>query len=425
MPNRSLKILLFFGSLMICGVLIFQSYWLKETWRIKNEDFNTSVTKALRKVAEKLADVNKITLDKSNLVQKRKSNYYSVNVNSAIDAHILEDFLVREFDAASLNTLYEYAIYDCANDSLIHQNFCNLSQGPEYFQSSENLPKFDDLIYYFVVNFPDRERYLINDLKSNLLFSLLTVLSILFFMYAVWLVLKQQKVTDLQKEFINNMTHEFKTPISSIKIASEVILGHEAIKKDTRINKYAGIIKDQNERLNNQVEKVLNIARLEKDEFKLNLEKIELTSLLGKVMQTEKIKFENKGGDLILKTTLEDQYIYADKLHLTNVLTNILDNALKYCRDNPLVTILMTETKEHNVVSISDNGIGIDSDQVKKIFGKFYRVSTGNVHNVKGFGLGLYYVKNISDAHGWKLRIDTELKKGTNFIIEIPKYRDE
>jgi len=420
MPNRSLQAILILGSLVICGVLIFQSYWLIETWAVKNEEFHNTVTKSLREVAEKIADVNKITLDKTKLVQKRKSNYYSVSVNSAIDAHILEDFLVREFDKASLNTLFEYAIYDCANDSLIHRNYCNLTDGSGNFESTERLPKFDDLIYYFVVNFPERESYLINDLKWNLFFTLLTILSVFFFLYTVWLILRQQKVTGLQKDFINNMTHEFKTPISSIKIASEVLLKEEKISGDTRMQKYASIIKNQNERLNKQVEKVLNIARLEKDEFKLNLEKIELASFVGDIIKAEKIKFENKGGDLTFIVPLNDYYISADKLHLTNVVSNILDNAIKYCNTDPDVSVEIKQRGTKAKLSISDNGIGIDNDQWKKIYDKFYRVSTGNVHNVKGFGLGLYYVKNICDAHGWKMHVQSELNKGTTFNIELP-----
>lgn len=421
MANKSLKTILIFGSLIISGVLIFQSYWLLETWSIKNDEFHGSVLKSLRNVAEKIADLNKITLDKSNLVQKRKSNYYTVNVNSTIDAYILEDFLVQEFDKASLNTVFEYAIYDCVNDSLMHQNFCNLTTGSESFESSEKLRKFDDLPYYFVVNFPEKQQFLINDLRWNLIFSLLTILSVFFFLYTIWVILRQQKVTDLQKDFINNMTHEFKTPISSIKIASDVLLKDQNISTDKRMTKYASIIKDQNERLNNQVEKVLNIARLEKDEFKLNLEEIELNEFLNKICNAEKIKFENQNGNLIFNSLEKEIKIEADKLHFSNVVSNILDNALKYCEVDPQVELTLIEKSDKIIIKISDNGIGIDNDQIKKVFDKFYRVSTGNVHNIKGFGLGLYYVKNICNSHNWKVRVESTKSKGTDFKLEIPK----
>ncbi len=421
MPNQSIKLILILGSLAICGVMLFQSFWLIETWRIKNDEFDNMVIRSLRQVAVKIADVNKTELPKSNLIQKRSSNY-AVNVNSAIDANILEDFLIRTFDEASLNTVFEYAVYDCANDQLAYHNLCNLSTGQDNFIRSENLPKFDDLIYYFVVSFPKRDSYLINDLRSNIIFSLITILAVLMFMYAVWVILRQQKLTDLQKDFINNMTHEFKTPISSIKIASDVIIS-DSKGSQNRIKQYADIIKNQNERLNNQVEKVLNIARLEKDQFKLNLEPLDIVELIKRIISLEKIKFDDVNGVLSLNTNLKSSIIKADKLHLTNVLSNILDNALKYCINRPIIEITIEKVNKELHLSINDNGIGIKKENLKKIFEKFYRVSTGNIHDVKGFGLGLFYVKNICDAHNWKIDIKSEESIGTSFIIIFPENR--
>jgi len=421
MPKNSLRLILILGALAISGILFFQTYWLFESWSLKNQEFHISVNKALREVAYKIGEVNKSELPKSNLVQRRSSNYYSVNVNSAIDANILEDFLIREFDKAQLNTVFEYAVYDCENDELAYFNSCNLSDGSGEYKQSTDLPKFDDLIYYFVVKFPQKKSFLINDVSTSILFSILTMLAVLSFLYAIWVILRQQKVTDLQKDFINNMTHEFKTPISSIKIASDVLLSDEDIKNNPRTKQYAGIIKAQNERLNNQVEKVLNIARLEKDQFKLNLEKINLVDFLQRIVDQEKIKFESVEGQLSLITSLKDANIKADKLHFTNVLTNVLDNASKYSKSHPEVLLQLTKQEDTYLIEIVDNGIGMKKDQLKKIFNKFYRVSTGNVHDVKGFGLGLFYVKNICDTHGWKTIIDSDPGKGTNFKIEIPE----
>ena len=239
-------------------------------------------------------------------------------------------------------------------------------------------------------------------------------------MYAIWIILKQQRVTDLQKDFINNMTHEFKTPISSIKIASDVIIQDDQISKNPRIKKYASIIKDQNERLNNQVEKVLNIARLEKDQFKLKLEQVELVSFIRHIIKLEKIKIEEANGVIEFNSSINEAHIEADKLHLSNVISNIFDNAQKYCEDKPQIFVSLAQNKNVFNLEIKDSGIGIQKDQLKTIFDKFYRVSTGNVHNVKGFGLGLFYVKNICEAHGWKIQVDSEPNKWTNFTIEIP-----
>ena len=173
-----------------------------------------------------------------------------------------------------------------------------------------------------------------------------------------------------------------------------------------------------------QVEKVLNIARLEKDKFKLKKEKIELTEFVEDIVTVDRIKFEDQSGQLTFNTALQSAFIKADRLHLTNVLSNILDNALKYCNKNPVVKVNLKEGKNTYKLSVSDNGIGIEKDNYKKVFDKFYRVSTGNVHNVKGFGLGLYYVNNICEAHNWTMYIDSNTGEGTTFTIHIPKLKE-
>lgn len=406
-----------FGTLAIIGLLVFQGFWLTRSWDLKEQEFHYNVSKVLHQVAENIADYNEIELPKSKLIQKRSTNSYSVNVNSAIDANILEDYLVRAFTEASLKTDFEYAVYDCSNDEYQYSNYCNLTEQEDKEQTIENHPKFEELIYYFIVKFPSRKSYLINDLRIPLLFSLLTILSVLSFMYAIWVILRQKQVTDLQTDFINNMTHEFKTPISSIKLASDYLLKSEAITADQRLSKYADIIKEQNNRLNKQVEKVLNIARLEKDQFKLNKEEINLNTFIEKIISQEKIKFDACGGSILTAFGEDSTIIRADRLHLTNVISNILDNALKYCKNKPEVKLTLTKKGSKTLLSIADNGIGIPKDDLKKIFNKFYRISTGNVHDVKGFGLGLFYVNNICLAHDWDINIESELNIGTTVTI--------
>ena len=408
------------GTLAIIGLLVFQGFFLIRSWDLKEEEFHHNVSKVLHKVAEKIASHNQTELPKSKLIQRQSTNYYSVNVNSAIDANILEDYLVREFTEASMTIEFEYAVYDCANDEYLYSNYCNLSEQKDTEEISTSHPKFDDLIYYFVVKFPSKSSFLVNDFKVPLLFSLLTILSMLSFMYAIWVILRQQQMTDLQKDFINNMTHEFKTPISSIKLASDYLIKDSKVENDSRLAKYADIIKQQNIRLNNQVEKVLNIARLEKDQFKLNLEAVYLQPFLNKIVEQEQIKYEEQSGKISVDLSDKPIYVMADKLHFTNVISNILDNALKYCKENAMVNVSLVNKNDKALLHIEDNGIGIAKEDQKKIFNKFYRISTGNVHNVKGFGLGLFYVKNICDAHGWIISIDSKSGYGTKVNIELP-----
>lgn len=230
--------------------------------------------------------------------------------------------------------------------------------------------------------------------------------------------MRQERTSELQKDFINNMTHEFKTPISSIKIAADVFSKSEFVINDPRLARYAGIITEQNQRLNDQVEKVLNIARLEKDSFELKKEPIDIHSALRDIAKNESVRIENQSINLELDNEIME--IFADPLHFTNVITNIIDNAIKYSPGEPEITIKTERTPNTNIIQIIDQGIGIDKEKLKNIFDKFYRVSTGDVHNVKGFGLGLFYVKNICAAHGWVIDVKSEPNQGTTFIIKIP-----
>lgn len=425
MPSSSIRTIIVLGSLAIAGIIFIQGYWVSRTLDIKEEDFHQSATIALRQVAESISIYNKSELPKTELISRRSSNYYSVNVNSAIDANILEDYLFQEFEKASLNTVFEYAVYDCSTDNLVYGNICNINEDSQEFVKTENLPKFDDdLIYYFVVKFPSRGSYLVDSMRQSILFSLIAFLAIAFFAYAMWVILRQKQLTELQKDFINNMTHEFKTPISSIKIASDYIHSNLELKDNTRLVKYAEIIKTQNERLNNQVEKVLNIARLEKDQFDIKKTKVELVQLLESIVSNESLKLNSSEASIILNCSLAHATILADELHLTNVISTIIDNAFKYCDKTPKITVSLNEgNKNDYLLSIKDNGIGIKKEMQKKVFEKFYRIPTGNLHDVKGFGLGLFYVKNIIESAKWKIELESEEGNGSCFKIYIPKEK--
>lgn len=414
--------LVILGGLSIIGIIFVQAYWLLKTWDIKDKEFDQTVNIVLRNVAERMATFNKTILPKTDLIQRKSSNYYAVNFNSSIDAGLLEQFLLQETHKQGLNIDFEYAVYDCYTDQLVYGNYCSADRlNPTEMQKDEDLPKFEDLIYYFVVRFPKRESFLLANRNMTLTLVILSITAIVFFMYSMWVIMKQKRLSELQKDFINNMTHEFKTPISSIKIASDFLANNENITSDARLNKYVQIIKGQNMRLNEQVEKVLNVARLENDSVELKKEVFEINQTLSTVINNESLKL--KLGDITFEGLKEETFIKADKLHFINVIANMIDNAIKYSDENPKVEISLTERGLNIFLSIKDYGIGISKENQKKLFEKFYRVSTGNVHNVKGFGLGLYYVKNICFSHGWDIRVVSEQNEGTEFIITIPKYK--
>ncbi len=420
MPNHLIRRLAILGAISIFGVIFIQAYWLKRAFSLKDSEFSQSVTIALYEVAQKIAEFNQSELPKQNLIQRKSSNYYAVNINDNIDANILEDYLIREFEQKAINTDFEFAIYDCLSQELVYGSYCRMTNLDESKARSGELPKFDNLTYYFVVKFPGQTGFLLSNMWQNIFFSFITFLALAFFVYAMWVILQQKRLSELQKDFINNMTHEFKTPISSIKIASDYLKKNDTLLSDKKLSRYADIISEQNKRLNHQVEKVLSLAKLESDSFKLNSETFNVVPVLKEIVAAENIKI-SKGKISVELDNAAQSIIIGDKLHFTNVVYNILDNAVKYCQAIPNIIIKLSNKGEKTCLEIIDNGVGIDKDDLDKIFQKFYRVSTGDVHDIKGFGLGLFYVKNVCKAHGWKVEIESRMGEGSKFIIQIPK----
>jgi len=240
-------------------------------------------------------------------------------------------------------------------------------------------------------------------------------------MYALTIILRQKRLFELQKDFINNMTHEFKTPISTILIASEALLQDEQIKGEKNLNNYSQIIKKQNERLNRQVEKVLQIAEIEKGSIELKKEEISLHECIISIINSIDLQLKKSGGSIKTNLVAKDDTIKCDKLHLTNILYNIIDNTLKYTSSKPKIIIETSETERFLCLKVSDNGIGISKEHINEVKKKFYRVPTGRIHNVKGFGLGLYYVNQVCDAHQWHWEIKSKIGEGTSVLFEIKR----
>ena len=420
MSNKIIIQVVILGALAIIGVISIQSYWVLKAWDIQSYEFNQSVRIALRKTTEQLAETGQFELPSKELVTQISSNYYVVNTEASIDAGDLEHFLRKELEALSLHEDFEYGIYDCSSQEMVYGNYCdfdNLNSNPVPTKKTESLPEVDKFTYYFGVTFPNRKSHLMEEIQFSIFFSVISLITILFFIYALTVILRQRRLSQMQKDFINNMTHEFKTPISTIKISSNVFLKNEEIQKDERLLRYANIINEQNNRLNNQVEKVLQIARLESDSFDLKKEEINVNTLLENIVKSEEIKITQLGGHISMNLQSKDSIIEADKLHLTNIIHNLLDNAIKYCKTAPEISIETRDLENKIELRITDKGIGIKKEFMPQIFQKFYRVPTGDVHNIKGFGLGLFYVKNICKAHGWKIEAKSEEGEGTEFRI--------
>lgn len=423
MHSQSIRNVLILGTLALAGIIFIQSYWIFMTWNEKDNQFDQTVRISLKRVAEQVAEYNESELPRQGIIQRKSSNYYAVNINDVINPVILENYLIEEFEASLLNTDFEYAIFDCLSRDLVYGKYCKLADdAKEYTRSSKaQLPEIENLDYYFVVKFPEKESYILSDMRTSIILSLIALLAVSFFVYSMWIILKQRRLSEMQRDFINNMTHEFKTPIASIKIASDVLSSQEQISTDNRLSQYINIIKDQNNRLNKQVERVLSIAKLERENYQLKKEEFNLTDILSDIASNENVRLTQSSGGTIMTNFIDDSIsIYADKVHFTNCVYSLLDNAIKYCKKVPEVLITVKTKGTEIILEIADNGIGIKDDQIPKLFNKFYRVPTGNVHDVKGFGLGLFYVKNICKAHNWNINVDSKIGQGTNISLNIP-----
>ena len=275
------------------------------------------------------------------------------------------------------------------------------------------------------LQFTDEQHSLRNSLNIMTYSSgILTLVVVLIFITTVYIIFKQKRLSEIRNDFVNNMTHEFKTPISTISLATQMLKDDSIPVELKNVNSLANVIEDETGRLLTQVEKVLQTAAFEQRKLDLKPKEIDVNDLVRHVAHNFRIHVEKKNGTL--ETQLESIHarIFVDEHHLTNILTNLLDNAMKYTKVVPHIKIRTRDKRSAVEISISDNGIGISKNDQKRIFDQFYRVSTGNRHDVKGFGLGLSYVKKVIDAHGGVIRVESELNLGTTFKILLPKDED-
>ncbi len=418
MKRNQIRFIVILGTFAIIGIIVIQIYWMQKAWNIKEKQFNQTIFIGLQNVAEKLSTYSQTEPPNENPVNQLSSNYFVVNTDCIIDVNVLDYYLRTEFDKLNIDTDYEYAVYDCHNDKMVYGNYVSIKGKDNSIEMTTNMPKYSEYVYYFGVNFPSKTNSLTGDMGLWIIFSAILLVSVIFFSYAIFIILRQKRLSELQKDFINNMTHEFKTPISSINISADVISNPEIVNDPERLQNYGGIIKQENQRLNNQVEKVLQIARIEKLGFELKKESVELNEIIREVTNNSKT---NNANSVKIEAHLDENIpeIFADGLHLTNIFYNLIDNAVKYSLGYPEIIIRTKLKGKVALVTVQDNGPGISKEFQKKVFQKFFRIPTGNIHNVKGFGLGLYYVKNICQSHRWKIWLESGTNKGSTFVIEI------
>jgi two-component system, OmpR family, phosphate regulon sensor histidine kinase PhoR len=450
MRLQNINTVILLGLFSLLGVLLIQVFWVRNTISIENRklelqrhqdsvaivQFNEKVHLALTKTAEVFHKRINDPSDLYGFVQQKNFNAFKVHINENIHPLYLEELLKREFYEHGVKETFQYAIYDCYGDSLVMGNLLFFAAGSYHVKKDrdfyEDMREFEETEFdghYFIVHFPTKINVALNEYAhdSSYWLPLLAVIGfiLLSFGYALTIIFKQKRLSEVKTDFINNMTHELKTPISTIGLSSETLLREDFSNDPERLQRYAGIIYKENKRLENQVERVLNIAKMDKEQIKLNYSLFDLHDLIQEAADVFEFNQSETGGRMLLDLEATQTLIKADEVHIGNVIHNLIDNAIKYCDKEPEVKIATKNLGSAIQLVIQDNGIGIKKEDIKMIFDKFFRVSTGNVHNVKGFGLGLYYVKLIVESHGGKISVKSQIGQGTSFIIVLPINKNE
>ena len=409
---------IFIGFLAIVGVIIMQLFLLNQAYIFEKKDMEDKIHFALQDVVEKIYFDNKSELPITNPVKKVSENYFIVNVNDVFENRILEQYLKLEFEKVKLELDFEYAIYDCGSDEMVYGNYISIDGKSENF-CADCFSKNSNLTYYFAVRFPNLKQTYFKSISQYWIFTGVLFLVLIIYVYSVFLMLQQKRYTDLQKDFINNMTHEFKTPLASILIASNYASAQNEIKENPKLAKYIQIIISQSNKLNQHIEKILTVAKTETKQILIQKKIIDVISAFELVKDNILLKYHN---NIQINFESENKFqILADEFHFYNMVYNILDNAVKYSKADAVIDVLIKENPKWLLLKFKDNGVGIPENDLPFVFDKFFRVARENSKDIEGFGIGLSYVKRVCEWHKWKVFVTNNEDKGITVTIQLNK----
>ena len=424
--------------LSLLGLIFFQFLWIKSARDAKDKQVEENILRAMQNAAIMLTE------DKGSIVPMVKKNdllfpgdklqfqYFKPLVIQRFSREEVHEIIRRAFNKNNLeNYPFEFVItsYSLTGDQMMSDKYYSLYSDsgnnknyifplePPTGSSYENLAREEVL----AVIVPHQKTIIWKEMIWFIIGAILfTLIITTAFFITIRTLLKQKKVSEIKSDFINNMTHEFKTPLATISLAVDALKNEKVKNNIEKTNYFTGIIKEENKRMNKQVETILQAALLDKQEVKLNLKKLSAHDLIVSALNNINLQVEEKQGKLEVNMEAEKDMIMADEVHFTNLVNNLLDNAVKYSKENLQIKLSTQNSGNQLRIKIEDNGIGMNKETLNRIFEKFYRAHTGNVHNVKGFGLGLSYVKTMVLAHHGNIKAESILGKGSTFIINLP-----
>ena len=407
----------------LIGLMGIQIYWIQSASGIKEANFRRSVNEAMVKVVQKVERLEKSKAMLTNQYESMLNFNKHLPYNEFLTMGALDSLINLQLNIRGVDTRYEFCIYKPERQEFLMERTPDFKK--ELIEQGNAFILFQADIYtspeYLLIYFPHEKQFLLTELWGMLLISIILIIVILYsFTYTITTIFRQKRLSEMKNDFINNMTHEFKTPISTISLACEALSDKELRGSGEFLDSYLSMIREENKRLAGMAEKILQTAVIEKGQLKMKREKIDLHEIITDVIKNLRIQVEIKDGEIKRRFKATHSQIEGDKVHVTNLVYNLLDNANKYSPKKPQIRIITENANNGILMTIEDNGIGIGKNEQKKIFDKLYRVPTGNIHEVRGFGLGLNYVKAIVEEHHGRISLESEVNKGSKFKVFLP-----
>jgi two-component system, OmpR family, phosphate regulon sensor histidine kinase PhoR len=422
MRSSTLKWIMLCSSIIIALILISQLYWLKRVYYLEDQQFNSSIVKSIRGLFEDLEIDDDPGFRIKEMIEATDPNTYLIRLDAAPDMDSLQLYLSNEFEVFNVWTDCNVGLYSSQTNTILNQYYLPTAASRFQEPSKTSLKAIKKNYNYLLLNFPHRSNYIIHEMLFWIVTAVALLLVLIGLTISLLFLYRQKFLNELQKDFVNNFTHEFKTPLAVMKIASDVLVQPDIATRPERLKKYGEVIKEQTEHLQSQVERLLRTALTESNRLPVAKEACQLNQLIYSTIEQIDPLIKNNEATINFVPDDNEPVIFADKVHLQLVIINLIENAIKYSNLKPLVWIALQDANNGMyAITVKDNGIGIAAKNIKNLFKKFYRVPTGNIHNVNGFGLGLNFVKKIIDAHDGKIIINSVEGIGTEFKILLPK----
>lgn len=410
-------------TLSVLGIIFIQMSWIHNSVELRKQQREQDLLHAITQIKQSLYDIYLFNTGRIGFINEDSKNYYLTNFTVEI---ISPEEITTKIDTAlkryNIREPFEYSITNIFQTDIVKTRGFTPEMKENAIEVELTL-KDPGARYYEVLHLYIKEEnnFLIRKIRWYIAGSILfTIIIISAFYLTVRTMFRQKKLSEIKSDFINNMTHELKTPLATISLAIDALTNEKVIHDTEKIRYYSRMIKDENKRMNKQVEKILQSARIEKQDIRLNLQILNAHEIISKVADNVHLQILDKNGKLYLNLGAGHFKIEADDVHFSNVVFNLLDNAIKYSKNDLVIEMTTANEKDMFVLHVKDNGIGMNKETQSRVFEKFYRAHTGNIHNVKGFGLGLSYVKAIVEAHGGKVKVDSVLGKGSTFSVYFP-----